>query len=383
MNYIAYKIINRLIEKTKTQNLVRKLLKRVVSSRLSEEKLSRESVNLNNFNDEDLRLLFSITPPSLKSCICHNEINFEYDLQIMVPVYNVEDYIEKCIDSIVNQKTKYKVLILIINDGSQDGSRIKLKKYEGMKNVKIIDQKNKGYSGARNTGLNHIYSKYISFVDSDDKIVPESLDLLLDAAYYNDADIVEGGFKILKNGKFSSRGHHNSIKTTKWVETFYGVPWGKVIKSSLFRDFHFPEGYWFEDTIMAMILYPKCKTFITIPNDVYIYRINPQGISSKSRGNVKSLDSLYVTIQLLEDEKELGIKVDQQLYDHFLHQVLNNQHRIYSLNSGEINKKVFLVSCRLYRQYFKAFSTDNPKLSGIENALKTVDYGNYLLESIL
>lgn len=85
-------------------------------------------------------------------------------------------------DSIVNQQTKYKFLVIVINDGSPDSSREKLRKYEGLDNVVIIDQENKGFSGARNTGLKHIKAKYVTFVDSDDRMMPGAIEAMMEDA---------------------------------------------------------------------------------------------------------------------------------------------------------------------------------------------------------
>lgn len=182
-------------------------------------------------------------------------------------------------DSIINQQTKYRFLVVAVNDGSPDGSREILRKYERLANVIIIDQKNKGFSGARNSGLKHIRAKYVSFVDSDDKMMPGAIEAMMDSAVKYDADIVEGSYKTFCNNEEHDGCRHEYTVTDQWQGKLFGFPWGKVIRSTKFQSLCFPEGYWFEDTLFCFILYSMCNKMVTIPDDVYLYRINPTGIN--------------------------------------------------------------------------------------------------------
>ena len=92
------------------------------------------------------------------------------DVSIIIPTYNVEKYIQQCLDSVISQRTNFRFHVICINDGSTDNTGLLLKKYENAENVTIIHQKNKGFSGARNVGLRKTNGKYIMFVDSDDFI---------------------------------------------------------------------------------------------------------------------------------------------------------------------------------------------------------------------
>lgn len=243
--------------------------------------VSEAPLYLNNSKDVDLGPLLAHTPfpQHYGCCVCDNEITEEYDLQIIVPVYKVEQYIESCMDSIVNQRTKYKFLFVVINDGSPDGSREKLRRYEGLDNVVIIDQKNRGLSGARNTGLKHIKAKYVTFVDSGDRMMPGAIEAMMKEAMDQDADIVEGSYKTFYNDEEHDGSRHEYAVTDQWIGRLFGYPWGKVIRSTKFEHICFPEGYWFEDTLFCFILYSMCTKMVTISDDVYLYRINPKGIS--------------------------------------------------------------------------------------------------------
>ena len=280
-------------------------------------------------------------------------------------------------DSIVNQQTKYKFLVVAINDGSPDGSREKLRRYEELDNVVIIDQENRGLSGARNTGLKHIKAKYVTFVDSDDRMMPGAIEAMMKEAMNQDADIVEGSYKTFCNGEEHEGSRHEYAVTAKWLGQLTGYPWGKVIRSSLFQHLCLPEGYWFEDTMFSFLLYEQGKKFVTIPDEVYLYRINPNGISASFRGKPKVVDSLLVTLQCLEDAKTLGLPMNGQLYDMFLSQVRMNYSRISTLHDYSIDRHVFAATCRVKRQYFPTEHTTNPHLKPIEQALNEHDFGKY------
>lgn len=105
-------------------------------------------------------------------------MNPQYDLQIIIPAYNAEKYIEKCLNSILSQKTQYTYVITVINDGSTDETLQILSKYLDDEHIDIISQSNKGFSGARNCGLKNLVGHYLMFVDSDDWICEDAIEKL-------------------------------------------------------------------------------------------------------------------------------------------------------------------------------------------------------------
>ena len=126
-----------------------------------------------------------------------NNIKFssKIDLTIIVPVYNAEISLTRCIDSLINQETKYKYEIVLINDGSTDNSLKILKKYEKKFDfIKIFTQSNKGIAETRNVGIKNITGKYVAFVDSDDYVTQDYVEKMLICAYKNDADIVRTNY---------------------------------------------------------------------------------------------------------------------------------------------------------------------------------------------
>lgn len=367
------------------QNLFFKILRKLRLNSILYILLKRfivKDTGNNSFDtDEAYKHLSNIyTPKQSSTCICENVIGYEYDLHFIIPVYNVENYIIQCIESILHQQTHFTYCITIINDGSTDNSRNLLKRYEYVKNVKIIDQNNKGLSGARNTGLRDIKGRYVSFVDSDDYITPNFVELLLSKGLSEDADIVEGSYKTFSNKKKNiSTFQHKCRITNHWNKNLFGFAWGKIFKSTLFKNVHFPEGFWFEDTLCPIIIYPQASKIITSSHIVYNYRINKKGITSTSKGNIKSLDSFWITYQLFNDKAILGMENDQQEYEFFLRQIKINYIRIRELNNPVLNKLLFILSCKLLDEYFSTFKTNDQTYIDLERSLKRKNYKAYQL----
>lgn len=329
--------------------------------------------HFSNKQIDSQKILTNIYPDPKNSCLCQNEIDPKFDLQIIVPVYNVEQYIQECIDSILNQSTHYSYIVTIINDGSPDNSRNILKQYESLDNVIIIDQENRGLSGARNKALEHILAKYVIFVDSDDKLANGAIEALLNAATTMNADIVEGGAIYFNNQKIIKR---VSYTPGEHLQLLTGFPWGKIIHSELMKQVHFPEGYCFEDTIFFFLLFDMAQNMARIKDTIYCYRYNQQGITINSKGKPRSLDTFYVTRQLLKDRKTLGLPFSQNMYEKFLCQLRTNFYRTIFLK--EVQLPIFLESCRLKSEYFKDLTITDEKMKLLEEALTTKNYGKYL-----
>jgi len=114
-------------------------------------------------------------------------------VSVIIPVYNAEKYLARCLDSILIQKGEFE--IIAVNDGSTDSSLQILKKYaEKHPNLRVIDQKNQGVAGARNTGISHARYKYITFVDNDDWIEPDTFELAFKYLKKDKPDILLTGF---------------------------------------------------------------------------------------------------------------------------------------------------------------------------------------------
>lgn len=169
-----------------------------------------------------LKVCHSVSADNGESCICNRILSARkhlYDLGVVVPVYNAEQHIDECISSILRQKTRYTFHVIVINDGSTDKSREKLKKYETNEFVTVIDQENKEHSGARNTGLENCFGRYVTFVDADDRLPSNAFELLMNEAVKGDYDIVGGGYSRFE-------GEQELLKALPRQSQLFGFPWG-------------------------------------------------------------------------------------------------------------------------------------------------------------
>lgn len=363
---ISYKLtylMGRVLKKTGLNNKVNHHLFRSQSAEIKENEFA-----------ECIERLHALSPDVGKSAIrtTPTSIQEEYDLQIIIPAYNEERHIARCVNSILRNECTYKVLTVIVNDGSTDNTANILQPYSAIPNIEIIHQENKGFSGARNRGLDNLRAKYVMFVDGDDSLPKGSIQKLLDKAYLCQADIIGGGYFIVNQS-------YNIV--SKYIPTSdrqHGYPCGKLYRSHLFRNLQFPENYWFEDTVIGMMIDTSAIQTENIYEPVYYYLDNPEGITHKSSGNVKVLDSLYVTQQLLKDRESVGMRMTSRFYDVLLYQIRLNQYRINSLQNNNINKDVFFVT-RYMISRFPDFKTQDIQLKLLEWSLRNNNFLAYML----
>lgn len=207
-------------------------------------------------------------------------------LSIIVPVYNVAEYLERCLNSLINQ-TLNEIEIICVNDGSTDNSLCILEKFAGLdKRIKIINQKNKGLSGARNTGIKLVQGEYFGFLDSDDWVDLDYFEKLYKRAKNCDADISLGDF--IRKGKFKHKIRLKLNKEEEFVgdnEKFYGSQfyhfpcvWNKIYKTSKFNDLRFIEGIYFEDGPYTIQALHRANKVVTCCNTYLYYFVNPNSI---------------------------------------------------------------------------------------------------------
>lgn len=319
--------------------------------------------------------LKKIFPDNGGSSYGNNLLKIQYDLQIVVAAYNCEQTIKTCLCSILNQKTKYRVITKVIDDGSIDntGEIIDHIAEKANGRLNIIHQTNKGLSGARNTGIKVINGKFLMFVDADDTLADGAIESLLDNAYKYNGDIVEGGYNILVNNDVRSTFKHSFSKKVNPFNTLYGYPWGKLYRSYLFKNVVFPKEYWFEDTVAMYRIWPNAKHVVTVKNVVYNYYKNTHGITATYRGKAKSLDTLWVTQKLLNECNNINM----QTYNFTLSQIVMNTQRL-SYLSDKVNKANFVISRYWVEHYFSGYETNDKKYLMIEYILKSGTYKDFL-----
>ena len=213
-------------------------------------------------------------------------------ISIIVPIYNVEKYLRMCLDSIQNQ-TYQNFECIMVNDGSTDNSKQIAEEYLVDSRFRLINQSNKGLSGARNMGISHIReeSTFISFVDSDDYVYPNFLETLVEYIE-EDVDIIEGMVEHYHNGNiyyFPQVEHYKVILETVAekleklaLERIRNGVFPKLIRRELLNDNFFPEGWLFEDLAVVPELVTNSTKWVKIQETVYTYRIRDNSIITSS-----------------------------------------------------------------------------------------------------
>ena len=301
-------------------------------------------------------MLSAIHPDKGQTCLCNNSIEAVYDLHIIVPVYNTALYIKQCLDSIFQQETEFSFFVSIVNDGSTDNSPALLEEYHASlqgsphySTTEIIHQVNQGLSGARNSALKNIRGKYIMFVDSDDALMPGAIQSLMKAATLSGADISEGNYD---NG------------------AAHGFAWGKVYRSELFRNVHFPPGYWFEDTLNVFYLYPLSHRIVHVPGTHYYYRPTPNSIMHSFQGNARVVDSLWVSRRVLSDYFSQGHKANSKLLRFYLQDILSTASHFHTLKNEQAMQALFAIHCDIFHKYFAGYVNDNSSDTCLQLLLK-------------
>ena len=229
-------------------------------------------------------------------------------LSIIVPVYNVEEYLPHCINSLLDQGlTEKQYEIILVNDGSTDNSPVICQSYvDKYPFIHCYSQKNQGLSGARNTGMKHVAGKYIQFVDSDDFLQPNSIKAVLEAAEKYDADLAffQGRYypqteKITCIHPFEHDKVYNGDDLLL-SSMIVGSVWCNIYKTTFLKEskITFYPGIFHEDIDFNHRLYPKARRVIFTDADVYRYRYNNGSIThvkNPKKAEKRILDNILIS----------------------------------------------------------------------------------------
>lgn len=206
-------------------------------------------------------------------------------ISIIIPVFNVESYLRKCLDSIVNQ-TYRNLEILIVDDGSSDKSGIICDEYkEKDERIRVFHTENRGLSVARNTGLDYALGQYIGFVDSDDWIEPDMYEVLMNRALETGADIVECGIfleyidRTEEDKRIDIQFTGNNAILALLNGDLSDAVWNKLWKSGLFKQIHFPKERAFEEIATTFRIFAESNLFSAISSSKYHYVQRKDGLS--------------------------------------------------------------------------------------------------------
>lgn len=227
-------------------------------------------------------------------------------ISVIVPIYNMEKYLNKCVDSILNQ-TYSNIEILLIDDGSTDLSANICDEYMKIDSrIKVFHKKNGGLSDAKNFGIKKATGKYVAFVDSDDWIENN----MYENMYYKLKDtksniVICGRYIEYENGKKKEWYNKNEIIMNKeqsliYLNSFYNfdmASWDKLYEKSLFDNIVFPHGKKCEDAYTTYLLFNKSEKVTYIPKCFYHYF---QRNGSISRNKTINMDYIYAAEEQLE-----------------------------------------------------------------------------------
>lgn len=222
--------------------------------------------------------------------------NREYLISVIVPIYNIERYLRRCLDSIINQSYS-NLEIILVDDGSTDNSGKICDEYKLKDDrVLVVHKYNGGLSDARNAGIDKSKGDYIGFVDGDDVIHKDMYLVLLEQLILNDADMSICRFDrftdsdckptmFISNEKYKLNkiiskcvNQEYALKECLSTKRYSVSAWSKLYKRDIFKDIRFPKGYEMEDWAIIIDSILKCKNIALIDNVLYYYYQRENGI---------------------------------------------------------------------------------------------------------
>lgn len=254
-------------------------------------------------------------------------------LSIVIPVYNVEKYIKPCIESLYKQGLPEEIFeVILINDGTPDDSMKVIDSIlSSHTNITVINQSNQGLSISRNNGLKRAKGNYVLFIDSDDLLVENSLNEMLETAFSHSLDILKADLIKLSNKAIASNDSIQQQPISKSIKIKTGEdgfvedydPMASYSVLNLYRrefllsnNLFFIERIYFEDVAFTVDTYLRAKRFMSIPRTFYIYRQHDNSImSTMSKQKLLSMNKIIRHLYNLQNTLSLSDKAMSKLYD--------------------------------------------------------------------
>lgn len=232
-------------------------------------------------------------------------------VSVIVTVYNVEGYLERCLKSLSRQ-TLEDIEILLVDDGSTDASGRICDTYAAAHpNARVIHKENGGVSSARNAGLDAATGEFIGFVDSDDFVEPECFARAYGAASRTGADIVCFGFAsvwgdeaVMKiaGGEEALFDGNDKAFSALFDKRFKYFCWDKIYRRALYDGLRYPQGRIYEDAYLLPMVVSRAQRLLLLPDVLYYYRMRPMSITHMRDGRLNQW--LEATAPLVELAKE-------------------------------------------------------------------------------
>ena len=270
-------------------------------------------------------------------------------VSIIVPAYNNEKTIKRCLDSLINQSFK-DIEIIVINEGSSDKTKDMLDEYLKYDNVFVFNTENHGQSAARNLGLDKAIGDYICFLDADDYVSKDGLEKLYNKARSGNFDVVLSNVNIIypdhnvivNSGLKEDTEGRNKIKELMIFSYSAGVIWNKIYKKDILKNIRFKEGIWYEDVHFNFRLFP-CLNKVGTIDDVFVNYVQTEGSVTYTYN-----DKLYDIIKVFNDLVDYYKR--NKLYDSYF-QELEYSYVRYAYNT--FIKR--LCKCKNYKKFMEGF----------------------------
>lgn len=324
----------------------------------------------------------------------------ERKFYILVPVYKVEKFIDACIHS-VQAQTYGNFRLILVDDGTPDRSGQICDSYaQKDPRITVIHKENGGQNSARNAAIDLMLQEaeeedFAIFLDSDDAIKPNTLQILNDTIEKDHCDMVVYGFERVFEGKVLSRGSKSflgrirskrELYQTVFTNSEYNALWRKATSKKLIGKMR--EGYenkydyirLGEDLLQSIWLYKHCECAVFIPDDLYLYTYNPESVSSNRAASKDFLDSTVrrVVMEFLEQEPQ-WTQEDMDAYLRFCRKlVVNRLLQIEAVRTGKQEKICLFARIKEDAYYQKILQTATEKDTFL-NLLKQDQYSQLLL----
>ncbi len=301
-------------------------------------------------------------------------------VSVIIPVYKVENYLKRCVDSVLAQ-TYENIEIILVDDGSPDNCGEMCDEYaRADSRVVVIHKENGGVSAARNIGVERSHGEYVTFVDSDDYISPDYVEYLYSLLFDNDADVAIAGFNKTSDDScdFASDSENN-VKIINGKEACeklldgmrfmqFVTPWVKLFKRKIIHKYPFPVGRRYEDeATLYKIYYSACRVAYS-DKVLYAYYDNLSSYMNTRGGEFKK-DWFSVMYERAEffaanNEKKLSRRAYKILIRYLANDSLNYKRRsdelLYDIAKKKWHSKYFPSCARIYVISYKI----SPKLFG-------------------
>ncbi len=286
-------------------------------------------------------------------------------ISIIIAIYNVERYIRRCIQSVLDQ-TYSKLQIILVDDGSTDSCPLICDEFAKLDNrVVVIHQKNRGLSGARNSGVDNATGEYIAFIDGDDFVCADMYERLLCGMHAYDCDVIQTGYThVREDGSIRKiRQFSNATYPTfdAMMDGYFRQgnihvgAWSKLYRREVFSSIRFVEGLVIEDFEILIKVFAECQKFVVTDTALYNYVLTDNSISRKPMNHIMARSRIEIPRIVYENVKRIDSKYLPYLDEYVCRSAVVGYCGVSLSNEFTKTEKRSLKS-ELHKQYRKHYS---------------------------